>query len=127
MKKMMLILAMGMFGFATTQAMASPFAPISVEKLYQDDKAEIDPADLPQAVKDAIENDTQLSNLEITKAFQVTKGNELFYKVKFDGGLFGEEITKKFSASGEEVTDGKRLEKRTGGINQGAHFKNPLI
>src|SRR5690554_7930463 len=99
MKKMMLILAMGAFGFATTQAMASPMTPISVEKYYQDDKVEIDAADLPQAVKDAIENDTQLSNLEISEAYQVTKDNELFYKVKFDGGVFGEEITKKFNAA----------------------------
>lgn len=111
MRKMMLILAMGAFGFATTQAMASPMIPISVEKYYQDDKVEIDAADLPQAVKDAIENDTQLSNLEISEAYQVTKDNELFYKVKFDGGVFGEEITKKFNAAGEEVIDEERLER----------------
>lgn len=103
MKKMMLILAMGAFGFASTQAMASPLAPISVERYYQDDKVEIDEADLPQAVKDAIDNNTQLADLEISKAYQVTKDNELFYKVKFDGGVFGEEITKKFNAAGEEI------------------------
>lgn len=88
MKKLMLILAMGTFGYASVQATTSPLSYVSVEQPYQDDKVEIDEADLPQAVKDANENDGEVSDLEISEAFQVTKENDLYYKIKFMSVIF---------------------------------------
>lgn len=102
MKKLMLILALGTFGLTSVQA-APNLLSVNVEQPYQDDKIEIDEADLPQAIKDAILNDSELEDLEIDKVYQVTKDNQLFYKVKFDGGAFGEDVTKKYDATGKEI------------------------
>jgi len=111
MKKLMLVIAMGSFGFANVQATTSPLSYTSVEQAYQDDKVEINEADLPQPVKDAIQNDFEVKGLEISKAYQVTKENKLYYKIKFSGGTPGEEITRKYDATGEEVEKDDRLEK----------------
>ncbi|MEX2594036.1 MAG: hypothetical protein WD426_14780 [Anditalea sp.] len=102
MKKLMLVLAMGTFGFASVQATSSPLS-FGVEQPYQDDKVEIEKEDLPQAVQDAIQNDNEVSDLEISKAYQVTKDNQLFYKIKFEEGPSGEEITRKYDATGQKV------------------------
>ena len=108
MKKLMLILAIGTLSYATVQATASPLSYISVEQHYQDDKVEIDQDDLPKPVKDAVLNDSEVGNLEISKVYQVTKDNELFYKIKFDGGDQGE-VTKKYDATGQEIKKDKLL------------------
>jgi hypothetical protein len=106
MKKLLLILAMGTFGFAVVQAKESPLLIHVVEHANQNDKVEIDEADLPQAVQDAIQNDREVKDMEINQVYQITKGNKRFYKVIFEEGSFDEKLTRKYDAAGQEIGKG---------------------
>ncbi|MEX2594037.1 MAG: hypothetical protein WD426_14785 [Anditalea sp.] len=106
MKKLMLMLAMGTFCSANVQATSSPLLIHMVEQAYQNDKVEIDEADLPQAVQDAIQNDREVKDLEIDQVYQITKGNQLFYEITFEEGSFDEKLTRKYDAAGQEMGKG---------------------
>lgn len=107
MKKIVLIIALGAFTIAGVQAIGNidPSETMYVE--LAQDKAEIAPEDLPQPVKDTIEEGEDTRYLEISKAYQSTdeEGN-VHYKVVFGEG--DDAITKKYDAEGNEVEKGDK-------------------
>ncbi len=102
MKKLALIFAFGVFTAAGVQALplATPAAIVQVAQ----DKVEISPEDLPQAVKDAIAESEETKDLTISKAYQKTdEEGKVIYKVKF--GTEEDGITKKYDAEGNEIVE----------------------
>ncbi|MFC4874240.1 hypothetical protein [Negadavirga shengliensis] len=103
MKKIMLALIMAGFvtvATAPTQAMSET----GVETIFQE-KTNIDPENLPERVKEAIQNDAAVSSSPITEAQQVTKDNQVYYVVKFGKDAEGNDVKKKFDATGKEIED----------------------
>jgi len=102
MKKLTLIIAFGVFAIVAVNVQASP--TLIEEQTIQvlQDKVEISPEDLPQAIKDAIAENDEIKDLTISKAYQLTddEGN-VIYKVKFVDGE--NTITKKYDAEGNEI------------------------
>ncbi|WP_460544813.1 hypothetical protein, partial [Echinicola sediminis] len=97
MKKLAIIIAFGAFTLLEVQA-----SPVLLEERVSQvlqDKIEILPEDLPQAVKDSIEEGETTKDLTIYKAYQLTddEGN-VIYKVKFGEGE--DIITKNYDAEG---------------------------
>ncbi len=106
MKKIALIIALGAFTVAGVQAIENMETSVAVYQELAQDKAEIKPEDLPQAVKDTILESEDTKDLVISKAYQITdeEGN-VHYKV-----VFGEDedaVTKKYDAEGNEVKKDK--------------------
>ncbi|MBD8487742.1 hypothetical protein IFO69_03170 [Echinicola sp. CAU 1574] len=102
MKKLALIFALCAFTVAGAQA--SVLMPqLNVTKVIQD-KIEIAPEDLPQAIKDTIVENDETKDLTISNAYQLTdaEGN-VTYKVKF--GMEEESITKEYDAEGNEIVE----------------------
>lgn len=103
MKKLMLALAVvGVVGFTTVQTQAVNVD--GIESIFQE-KTKIDPENLPEKVKEAIQNDAAVRSSQITEAHQVMEDNQVYYVVKFDRDAEGNEATKKFDATGKEVED----------------------
>jgi len=102
MKKLALVFALGTFVFAGVQA-----APqISNTEIVQSQqgKVEIEPEDLPQAVKDTILDSEETKSLPISNAYQVTDAEgEVTYEVVF--GVEEESITKTYDSEGKEIVD----------------------
>ncbi len=102
MKKLALILALGVLTATGVQALplTSPTAILQVAQ----DKVEISPEDLPQAVKDTIAESEETKDLTISKAYQKTdEEGKVTYKVKFGSEEDG--ITKKYDAEGNEIVE----------------------
>lgn len=74
----------------------------SQERDQEEESVQIDPMQLPQPVKDSIQNDANIASLDISEAWQVLKEDGThYYKVKFDHA--GEEMVKKFDADGKKI------------------------
>ncbi|MDN3668317.1 hypothetical protein QWY93_03110 [Echinicola jeungdonensis] len=102
MKKLVLIFAFGVFTAAGVQALPVNESPAFVQTVQ--DKVEISPEDLPQAVKDTIGESEETKELTISKAYQITDDEgKVIYKVKF--GTEEEGITKKYDAEGNEIVE----------------------
>jgi hypothetical protein len=106
MKTLMLALAIGGgMCFAIAQTQAEVAIAEAVEFTFQE-KTKIDPENLPEKVKEAIQNDAAIRSSQITEAHQVMEDNQVFYVVKFDRDAEGnEKITKKFDVTGNEIED----------------------
>jgi hypothetical protein len=106
MKNLILSFAVcGMFGYSGVIASSTIEKDLSSAtfELLQD-KAKINPEDLPESVKESIKDKYQES--EIQEAHQKVENNETYYIIKFDKDKEGnQEVTKKFDARGDEVDD----------------------
>ncbi len=68
----------------------------------QEDKVQIDPMQLPEPVKETIQSNTEVADLDISEAWQVMKEDGTpYFKVSFDNA--GEEVVKKYDAEGKEI------------------------
>ncbi|GAB3664962.1 hypothetical protein GCM10028791_40670 [Echinicola sediminis] len=102
MKKLALVFAFGVVTFAGVQA-APQISNTMVEQTLQG-KVEIQPEDLPQAVKETILDSEETKTLPISKAYQVTDAEgEVTYEVTF--GIEEEATTKTYDAEGKEIVD----------------------
>ncbi|MEX0883673.1 MAG: hypothetical protein WDZ72_09390 [Cyclobacteriaceae bacterium] len=109
MKKLMLSLAV-MGCLAYTTATAQEAATPNLETVDQE-TTKIDPENLPEKVKEAIQNDENTKDIQIAEAHQKMKDNQVYYVVKFEKDATGNELKKKFNAMGEEVEDDEDEEK----------------
>ncbi|MFC4874241.1 hypothetical protein [Negadavirga shengliensis] len=101
MKKVMLALVVaGFVAFTAVQTQA--MSVDGMETIFQE-KTKIDPENLPDAIKEAIQNDAAVSSSQITEAHQVMKDNQIYYEVKFDKDAEGNAATKKYDSTGKEV------------------------
>ncbi|GAB3021505.1 hypothetical protein [uncultured Cyclobacterium sp.] len=99
MKKLILsAAAMCVFAFANAGTTVTPLS----QEWYQE-TTKIDPENLPEKVKEAIQNDLELKDLKISEAHRVTEESMVNYLVKFESNTPGEEIKKKFDAMGKEI------------------------
>lgn len=72
------------------------------QEWYQE-TTKIDPENLPEKVKEAIQNDLELKDLKILEAHKVPEEGLINYLVKFESNTSGEVIKKKFDAMGKEI------------------------
>jgi uncharacterized membrane protein YkoI len=101
MKKLMLICALGAFGFATVNA--APVVVNDATEIFQQETTRVAPENLPQPVRDAIENDTEDKDARIVSANQRTKDGQMMYEVTFQKD--DRTYTKKYDAQGNKVDD----------------------
>lgn len=106
MKTLMLALAIGGgMCFAIAQPQTEVEMAEAVEFAFQE-KTKIDPENLPEKVKEAIQNDPAVRSSQVTEAHQIMEDNQVYYVVKFDRDAEGNEmITKKFDVTGNEIED----------------------
>ena len=91
--------AMVSFGVKASEPL-SPEGPI----VHLQDSIEIAPEDLPQAIKDTIDEKSDTKDLTISKAYQVTdKEGNVIYKVKF--GVGSQSIERKYDAEGKILVE----------------------
>ncbi|MBT0813078.1 hypothetical protein KIH41_17450 [Litoribacter ruber] len=102
MKKLMLICALGTFGFASVNAATVPV--LNSTEIYQE-TTRVAPENLPQPVKDAIDNDMEDKDARIVSANQRTKDGQMMYEVTFQKE--DKTWTKKYDAQGNKVDDDK--------------------
>jgi len=102
MKKLMLICALGTFGMASVQA-----APLGLQEnpveIFQQETTRVAPENLPQPVRDAIENHTEDKDARIVSANQRTQDGQMMYEVTFQKD--DRTWTKKYDAQGNKVDD----------------------
>lgn len=102
MKKFAFIIVIGMLMSSGLQAM--DFFTASVVELTDQDKVEISPEDLPQAVKDAISDSDETKDWTISKVYQMTDDEgSVIYKVMFGEGE--DSVAKKYNAEGKEIKE----------------------
>ncbi|GGF18034.1 hypothetical protein [Echinicola rosea] len=102
MKRVAFIIALGMMMSLEVKASVAISSEGSIVHLQ--DSLEIAPEDLPQAIKDTIDEKSETKDLTISKAYQVTdeEGN-VIYKVKFGTGE--QSIEKKYDAEGKILVE----------------------
>lgn len=102
MKKVAFIIAMCFCAAMGVKASATEVTKVEIHKVQ--DKIEIAASDLPQVVKDAIEEDSETKDLSISNAYQVTDQNgEVTYEVKFGTGE--QSITNTYDAEGKKLVE----------------------
>jgi hemolysin activation/secretion protein len=85
----------------------------TMQSQQEEEAIQIDPMQLPQPVKDSIQNNSEIATLDISEAWQVVKDDGTpYFKVKFDNG--GEEMVKKFDADGKEIDKDDKYRKDDG-------------
>ena len=90
--------AMCVFAFANAGTTVTTLS----QEWYQE-TTKIDPENLPEKVKEAIQNDLELKDLKILEAHKVPEEGLINYLVKFESNTSGEVIKKKFDAIGKEI------------------------
>ncbi|QDH79421.1 hypothetical protein FKX85_10395 [Echinicola soli] len=102
MKRVAFIIALGALVSLGVEASEGISPKGSIVHLQ--DRIEIAPEDLPQAIKDTIDEKSETKDLTISKAYQVTdeEGN-VIYEVKFGTGE--QSITKKYDAEGKILVE----------------------
>lgn len=107
MKKLMLSLAaMSVLAFAGINAETVK----SADQVMIQETTKIDPENLPEKVKEAIQNDEAVKDLTIKEAHQVMEEAVVFYLVKFEGETPEGEVKKKYDAMGKEVNEKEEVE-----------------
>lgn len=108
MKKLILsVAAVTVFAFANA---GTTIVPVSQERYQETTK--IDPETLPEKVRDAIKNDAELKDLEISEAHKLNEEGGVNYEVKFKSTTPGEEVKRKFDAMGKRIEHMKKDDER---------------
>lgn len=103
MKKLALVFALYSFALVGANAHSISNKTLIISTL-QDNKNEIEPQDLPKAVKETILSKEKTKSLPIYKAYEITDtSGAIIYEISF--GLEKIEFTKKYSKKGNELED----------------------
>ncbi|WP_215226230.1 hypothetical protein [Echinicola shivajiensis] len=103
MKKLALVFALNTFALIGADADSiSNKTPII--HLLQNKKNEIEPQDLPKAVKETILSKEKTKSLPIYKAYEISNSSgDIIYEISF--GLEKIEFTKKYNKKGNELEE----------------------
>ncbi|WP_186754594.1 hypothetical protein [Echinicola salinicaeni] len=103
MKKLALVFALNTFALVGADADSISNKTLIISP-FQDNKNEIEPQDLPKAVKETILSKEKTKSLPIYKAYEITDtSGDRIYKISF--GLEKIEFTKKYNKKGNELED----------------------
>jgi hypothetical protein len=106
MKKVIMILAMGVFGIAGVQAQETTHQETTEISQAAQDRVKIEADSLPEVVRTSISENAETMDLEITEAWEVRdQDGNVQYEVTF--WKEDESFTKKYDSEGKEVDDMK--------------------
>jgi len=110
MKTKLIIPGIFILGLATAPMVAIANSPdvIAIESSFtqEKEKVKIEKERLPEPVKEAIKKDKKTSEAELKEAWQMMGDDgKMYYTVKFEHN--GEEMSKKYDATGKEKKDKK--------------------
>jgi hypothetical protein len=106
MKKVIMILAMGVFGIAGVQAQENTQQETTEISQAAQDRVKIEADSLPEVVRNSISENAETMDLQITEAWEVRdQDGNVQYEVTFLKE--DESFTKKYDSEGKEVDDMK--------------------